>query len=225
MAEPPAVGRRPARSLPSGRARQRPVGFWPSWLAEQWQVAPDTLEVQNGTIANPATRQTLSYADLAKSKDVAAAFEQAVSPDVTVTPVAEWKVLGTPVARPNSRDLVTGRTSIRPTLPAPACCMAKSCVRPHMERRSNLSTSPKHKAMKDVVVVRDGQFVGCAAPSTFRAAQALAAIAKTASWKTAPHPSSKEIFTYLKEHAQGDGADANVEKALADATKARQRDL
>lgn len=112
---------------------------------EQWQVAPDTLEVQNGTIANPATRQTLSYADLAKSKDVAAAFEQAVSPDVTVTPVAEWKVLGTPVARPNSRDLVTGRTSIRPILPAPACCMAESCVRPHMERRSNLSTSPKHK--------------------------------------------------------------------------------
>ncbi|MGE5296423.1 MAG: molybdopterin cofactor-binding domain-containing protein, partial [Solirubrobacterales bacterium] len=75
---------------------------------EQWQAALDTLEVQNGTIANPATGQTLSYADLARSKDVAAAFEQAVPPDVTVTPVAEWKVLGTPVARPNSRDLVTG---------------------------------------------------------------------------------------------------------------------
>ena len=40
------------------------------------------------------------------------------------------------------------------------------------------------EAMKDVVVVREGEFVGFAAPSTFLADQALNAVAKTATWKT-----------------------------------------
>jgi isoquinoline 1-oxidoreductase len=77
------------------------------------------------------------------------------------------------------------------------------------------------QASNDVVVVRDGQFVGCAAPSSFRAAQALEAIAKTASWKIAPHPSSKETFSYLKKHA-GAGRPStrgSIDKGLADASK------
>ena len=32
------------------------------------------------------------------------------------------------------------------------------------------------KAMKDVVVVRDGEFVGCAAPTSFQASQAVEAV-------------------------------------------------
>ena len=61
------------------------------------------------------------------------------------------------------------------------------------------------KAMKDVVVVQDGEFVGFAAPSLFLATQALEAAAKTASWKTVPQPSSKTIHAYLKEHARMGG--------------------
>ena len=64
------------------------------------------------------------------------------------------------------------------------------------------------KAMPDVVVVQDGQFVGVAAPTTHRARQALAAIAATAQWETAPHPSSRELFDHLRQHAQG-GVPAN----------------
>ena len=59
------------------------------------------------------------------------------------------------------------------------------------------------KAIKDVVVVQDDQFVGVAAPTTFQAEKALDALLKTAKWETAPHPSSKELFDYLKEHAEG----------------------
>jgi isoquinoline 1-oxidoreductase len=57
--------------------------------------------------------------------------------------------------------------------------------------------------MKGVIVVQDDQFVGIAAPSTFIAEKALDAVAKTAKWEPAPHPSSKELFEYLKEHAEG----------------------
>jgi CO/xanthine dehydrogenase Mo-binding subunit len=64
------------------------------------------------------------------------------------------------------------------------------------------------KAMKDVVAVQDGQFVGVAAPTAFLAEQARAAIARTAKWEPSPHPASKDLFDYLKQHAQG-GAPAN----------------
>jgi isoquinoline 1-oxidoreductase subunit beta len=187
---------------------------------EQWRVSPDALEIQNGTITNPATKQTLVYADLAKAPNIAAAFEQTIPSDVTVTPVAEWKVLGTPVARPNSRDIVTGAHQYPSDVARPNMLYGKVLRPPSYGATLESIDLSEAQTMKDVVVVRDGQFVGCAAPSTFRAAQALAAIAKTASWKTAPaQPSSKEIFTYLKEHAQRGGGDAGVEKALADAAK------
>ena len=64
------------------------------------------------------------------------------------------------------------------------------------------------KAMKDVVAVQDEQFVGVAAPSTFEAERALAAIAETAKWEQPPHPSSASLYDYLKQHAQG-GVPAN----------------
>jgi isoquinoline 1-oxidoreductase len=63
------------------------------------------------------------------------------------------------------------------------------------------------EAMKDVVVVREGEFVGFAANSSFRASHALEAVAGTASWKSRPAPaSSRTVHGYLKERAQIDRA-------------------
>src|SRR5260370_35377843 len=55
------------------------------------------------------------------------------------------------------------------------------------------------KAMKGVVVVRDGDFVGAAAPSAHEAQRALDAI--HTQWKEVPQISSKEVFSYLKQNA------------------------
>src|SRR5467141_4586249 len=55
------------------------------------------------------------------------------------------------------------------------------------------------KAMTGVVIVRDGDFVGVAAPSAHVAQRALDAI--HAQWKEVPQISSKEIFSYLKQNA------------------------
>src|SRR5262249_28411765 len=52
------------------------------------------------------------------------------------------------------------------------------------------------RAMPDVVVVRDGDFVGVAAPSEDQAARALAAI--KAEWKPGRSISDKELFRELK---------------------------
>jgi isoquinoline 1-oxidoreductase len=186
---------------------------------ERWKVDRNAVEVRDGAITNPATKQTITYADLAQTEDLAKVFEQAVPSDVAVTPVKEWKVLGTSLARPNRRDLVTGAHRFAADVERPNMLYGK-VLRPPSYGATLLSIDlSEAKAIKDVVVVQDGQFVGCAAPTTFRAEQAVKAIAKTAKWEPAPHPSSKEVFAYLKEHAQSPGKDERMEEALAKAGK------
>jgi len=59
------------------------------------------------------------------------------------------------------------------------------------------------RAIEGVIVVRDGDFVGVAAPSTHLANTGLRTLADTAQWEAAPHPSNREVFAYLRERAEG----------------------
>ena len=192
--------------------------------AEKWKVDGGALDVRNGVITHKTTRKTITYADLAKSKDVAEIFKQTIPSDVVVTPVSQWKSLGTSVPRPNSRDIVTAKHHYPSDVVRPNMLYGK-ILRPvsYGATLESIDLS-KAEAMEDVVVVRDGQFVGCAAPSSFLAAKALEAIAKTASWKTVSHPSSKEIFSHLKKNVRTGGrsrprTSGSVEKGFADASK------
>jgi isoquinoline 1-oxidoreductase beta subunit len=192
--------------------------------AEQWNVGTDALNVRNGMITNRKTRQTLSYADLAKSRDLAGTFKQSVGSDVSVTPVNDWNVLGTSVARPNSRDLVTGAHRYPSDIVRPNMLYGKILRPPSYGATLQSIDLSEARAMKDVVVVHDDQFVGCAAPTSLGATRALEAVAKTASWKTASHPSSKDIFRHLKEKARLDGRSrprtrGSVDTALKQARK------
>ncbi len=192
---------------------------------ERWNVDRGAVKVEKGAISHPATGRTLTYAELAKAEDIAKAFEKSIPADVEVTPVSEWKVLGTSVPRPNRRDLVTGAHRFPSDIVRPNMLYGKVLRPPSYGATLSGVDLSEAKAMDGVVVVRDGEFVGCAAPTSFRAAQAVKAISKTASWKIAPHPSSKELFSYLKEHAQrgggrgSRGGDGSVQEALGKASK------
>jgi len=184
--------------------------------AEQWKVDAGALEVKSGTITNRKTKKTISYADLAKSQNVAEAFKETVSSDIDLTPVEQWQAMGKSVPRPNSRDIVTGAHKYPSDIVQPNMLYGK-ILRPPAYRATLESIDlSKAKAMKDVVVVHEGQFVGFAAPSSFRAAQALEAVAGTAKWKTVPQPSSREIFSYLKEHARIGGRSRPRTRGSAD---------
>ena len=194
------------------------------FAAERWRVDPNTLSVHNGMISHKTKRQSISYADLAKSEDVAVAFKQTIPSDVVVTPVDSWQALGTSAPRPNIRDIVTGTHRYPSDIVRPNMLYGKVLRPPsYGATLESIDLSPA-KAMKDVVVVRGGQFVGCAAKSSRRAAQALDGIAKTATWKIVSHPSSKEIFSYLKKHARMGGRSrprtkGSIDNAFADAGK------
>ncbi|UCG56749.1 MAG: xanthine dehydrogenase family protein molybdopterin-binding subunit [Phycisphaerales bacterium] len=192
--------------------------------AEQWQLKTSALDVDDGTITHKATKRTMTYAQLAGKTDVAGAFEQSVPSDVTVTPVSEWEVLGSSVPRPNSRDIVTAEHRFPSDIRRPNMLYGKVLRPPSYGATLTSIDLSAAEAMKDVVVVREDQFVGCAAPTSFRATQALKAIAKTASWQTVSHPSSKEIFSHLKKNARTGGRSrprtrGSVDKGFADASK------
>ncbi len=192
--------------------------------AEQWKAEPGALEVRDGVITNKKTNQTIGYGDLAKSKDVIEAFKQSVSSDVALTPVSEWKTLGTSVLRPNAREVVTGAHRYPSDVVRPNMLFGRILRAPSYGATLESIDLSKAQAMKDVFVFRDGQFVGCAAPSSSLAAQALEAIAATASWKTSPQPSDKEVHSYLKQHARTGGGSrpqtrGSIDSALAGASK------
>ena len=170
--------------------------------AGRWNVDGSALEVKDGTITHRVTRRTVSYADLAKSQEIAEAFKRSIPSDVTVTPVSQWEVIGTSVARPNIRGLVTGAHRYPSDIARPGMLYGKVLRPPSYGATLESIDLSAAEAIDDVVVVRDGEFVGLAAPSTFRAHQALRAVTKTAAWKTVSHPSSNELFSHLKKHAR-----------------------
>src|ERR1019366_7392813 len=146
--------------------------------------------------------EALSYADLAADADAAKALDQAVPSEVALTRVAEWKVLGNSTPRPNARDIVTGAHQYPSDISRPGMLYGKVLRAPsYGAKLTSIDLAPA-QAMKDVVAVRDEQFVGIAAPTSFLAEQALVAVASTATWESSPHPASKDVFEYLKQHAQ-----------------------
>jgi isoquinoline 1-oxidoreductase len=167
---------------------------------EKLAAKPDDIQFKDGKIAYAGKQ--LTYGDLV-SDSLDKAFSQLPSQDVKVTAVADWKVLGNPYLRPDRRELVDG-THVYPSDIARPGMLYGKILRPPSYGATLTSIDPSAvKAMADVRVVRDGDFVAVAAPNTFRAQQAIDALAKTAVWQTLPHLSSKNLYDHLKQSAQG----------------------
>ncbi len=193
------------RTVPAVREGAAAARFLLVGLAcQRWGVEPSTVEVRDGVISHASSERKLTYADLAKSEETTKAFAQRIPAGVTVTPVKEWKVLGTSLPRPNGRDLVTGAHLFPSDMSRPGMLYGKVLRPPSYNAKLKSVDTSAAEAMDGVIVVKDESFVGVAAPNSFRARQAIDAIAKTATWEPAPHPSSQALFTYLKEHARGD---------------------
>jgi isoquinoline 1-oxidoreductase len=211
------------RTVPSVRrgaaaARNLLIEF----ACQQWKVERSTVEMRDGKIVHTASKRSLTYADLAKSEDVAKLFEQAIPSDVELDPVKEWKVLSTPVLRPNAREIVTGAHKYPSDIARPGMLYGKILRAPAYGAKLVSIDLVPAKAMKDVVVVQDDQFVGVAAPNSSRAEEALSAISDTAKWETTPQPSSNELFDYLKNHVEGGMPPNPYADQLAQAKVARQ---
>src|SRR5207237_1413209 len=139
--------------------------------AKQWAVEPDTCEVRDGRAIHAASKRQFTYAELAANETAAKSFEENIPSDIAITPVKEWKVLGTGLSRPNGRDIVTGAHKYPSDIARPGMLYGKILRPPaYGAKLTDIDLAPA-KAMKDVIVIRDEQFVGLAAPTALMAEQ------------------------------------------------------
>ena len=190
--------------------------------SRQFQVDRARLEVRGGAVTYAG--KTYTYAELARSPELAAAYKDALPAGAQVTAAKDWQVLGTPQVRLLAREMVTGSHRFPSDMVRPGMLYGRVLRAPSYGAAllsADLSAAQK---MPGVKVVRDGGFLGCAAPAAFAARKALEAISATAQWKTAEHPSSDNVFEYLKQHAKAPGRPrgetrGSVEQGLADARR------
>ena len=125
-----------------------------------------------------AGNRSIEYAALVKGQQLT----QALPAEDPLIPASEWKVAGRPAAKVDGIDFVTGRHRYPSDQKLPGHAVRESCCgRALLKRRWCRSDTQKAEQM-GVTVVRDGNFIGVAAPNS-QACFAAAAAAIHAEWK------------------------------------------
>src|SRR4029077_13831082 len=169
--------------------------------AKEWNVPAEGLKAADAKVTDPASGRSLRYAELARGKTLA----QNLPAEDPVTPATEWTVAGKSIPKVNARSFVTGKHQYTPDLRMPGMLYGKVLRPPSFDATITSYDDAAIKAMTSVVVVRDGDFVGAAAPSEREAQKALDAI--QVRWKETPQISNREIFSYLKKNAAATSED------------------
>jgi nicotinate dehydrogenase subunit B len=165
--------------------------------ANRWNVPTEKLVARDGKVTNPATGKSLLYAELVRREELGKQTPPVKDP---VKPPSEWTIAGQPVPKADARDFVTGRHRYSTDL-RPEGMLYGKVLRPPSFGATLISYDDSAgKGTGDVVIVRDGDFVGAAGPAVAAAEAALGKL--RVRWKEVPQISDKEIFSYLKNNAQ-----------------------
>jgi isoquinoline 1-oxidoreductase len=164
--------------------------------AKEWSVPAQTLKAADAKVTDPASGRSITYAELARGKTLAQMLPDADP----VTPPNQWTIAGLPLPKVEARDFVTGKHQFTPDV-RPEGLLHGKVLRPPSFGATLVSCDDSAlKSLPEVTLVRDGNFVGVAAPSELEAERAVAAI--QARWQESPQPvSDSNIFEYLKHNA------------------------
>jgi len=177
--------------------------------AAEWKVDRASLAVKDGKVIGARSKQSLDFGKLTKGQKLL----KVISENAPITPVDQWTIAGKSVAKVDGRGFVTGKHRFTSDTRIPDMLFGR-VVRPSAFNATLVSVDSREaEAMAGVKVVRDGSFIGVAAPSPQAVARAAAAI--KVEWKAEPQPSSKELFDYLRKQAV-ESPRANVTGSIAD---------
>ena len=185
--------------------------------AEQWKVEPGTVRIENARFVNHDKSKSLTLAEVAKGQKLV----KTIPPDVAITPVNNWTLAGTSVAKVNGRDFVTGKHQYTTDMKREGMLYGR-VVRPSaLEAKLVSSDTKAAQAIPGVVVVRDGDFIGLAAPDQQTAMRAEKAIA--VHWQAPGQPGNDVLFDYLKKNAAGNRVTGRPVGSVADGMKAADK--
>ena len=191
----------------------------------KFEVDRARLEMRDGAVT--CAGKSYSYADLARSPELAAAYKSALPAAVALTEAKDWQTLGKPRVRAGAGDIVRGWHHYPSDIARPGMLYGRVLRAPSYGAALAAVDLGAAQKMPGVKAVRDGAFVGCAAPTSFAARKALEAISATARWDgaNAAGPSNDNLFEHLKQHAKGQGrgrggqSRGSVEQGLAQAQR------
>lgn len=114
----------------------------------------------------------------------------------------EWKILGTGRWRTDAREIVTGAHRFPSDIEREG--MLYGCVLRPPAYGAQLEAADPGAALKAgaAAAVRDGNFAGCAARTSYEARKALEAMAATARWSGGEKHSHAELFARLRATAK-----------------------
>jgi nicotinate dehydrogenase subunit B len=168
--------------------------------AERLAAERGSFVAADGKITHAPTRQSFTFGQLSKGQKLT----KTISESAPITPPDRWQIAGKAVPKVNGREIVTGMHRYTSDMKRPGMLYGK-VLRPAAFGSTLASLDIREaESLSGVTVVRDGDFVGVCAPGEDMASRALAAI--RAEWKTAPQPSGRDLFDYLKKNpveAQG----------------------
>lgn len=187
--------------------------------AAQWRTDRQKLSTADGKVVDSGNHRSVDYAALVKGQQLT----QSLPAEDPLVPAANWTHIGQSAPKVDGRDFVTGKHRYPSDQKLPEMWYGK-VLRPPSFGATLTSVDLRKAEEMGAVAVRDGNFVGVAAPTSEQAAAALAAI--HADWKTEPQPSSQELFDILKKTptegtdvtGEGDRFEiGNVDQGLASA--------
>lgn len=138
------------------------------------------------------------YGALAKS---GASLKGAAPAGVTLRRVEQWQILGKSQPRPGGEGLVNGAHEFPSDIRRPGMLYGAVLRPPAYGATLESMDLAAARKLPGVVAVRDGEFAGCAARTSYEARKALEAMAAAAQWSTPKHEAdSGNLFDYLKRH-------------------------
>lgn len=161
---------------------------------------PTGLEVRDGAVTDPATAKRFGYTDLGRAGDGDGALADLDGVEAELIPRAAWRVLGTSFARVDAAAIVTGRHRYPSDVVLPGMLYGCLLRPPAYGLRLEFIALDSVGAMEGVTPVRDGDFVGFVAPTSFQARRARDVAAASARWSTRPDSTAnhRDLTAFLR---------------------------
>ena len=184
--------------------------------ATLWKTEVATLRASEGMVIHAAGGKKIGYGALTKGQQLVLP----IGDDVKLTAAADWTVAGKTVRKVNGSSFITGKHQYVSDMKLPGMLYGKILRPPSYGARLIDVDLTAANAMPGVVVVKDGDFVGVAAPDVLLVRKAMGAI--KARWEEkSGHPSTATIFDHLLKNAKEEGGrntpatTGNMEEGLA----------
>jgi isoquinoline 1-oxidoreductase len=187
--------------------------------AKKWNTTATGLRAENGMVVNSATNEKINYGALTKGEKLMIT----ISDNVPVIAAKDWKVAGRSLPKIDQRNFITGKHSYVSDMKLPGMLYGKVLRAPSYGAKLIDADLAQAKNIPGVIVVKDGDFIGVAAPDVKTATKAMQSV--NAKWEEKKeHPSNTNIFDYLVKNVEADTNGRNpattngdVERGLTEA--------